>query len=269
VITVHPNPAQTPSQIIAALLARHPEAASLLAEASHCRALARSSAAYASQAFPAQQAARLAYEELRHRIDPRRRRTVPFGAGLLVIALLGTGLVLTDVFELSVTLGRTGALLLAIVGAVAWLTGAWMAALAGWEGRRSMSLAVSVTGIILGLLLAALHGFSRGGALLGISASMFVLVLASGAASLMTRMESASLYAARRRFQRAQAGYAAAVQAERSDAEAAAVTTESWLGLVRTCSGGIAQDESVVQETVTLAIALLDAGHPRREELSG
>lgn len=71
------------------LLAGHPEAASLLAEASHRRALARVSAAAAGRAFATAQAARLRYEELRHRLDPRLRRTVGFGAGLIVLVLLG------------------------------------------------------------------------------------------------------------------------------------------------------------------------------------
>lgn len=267
-MTVHSGPVQTPSQIMGRLLTRHPEAASLQAEANHCRALARNSAANVGQAFAAQQAARLAYEELRHQFDPRRRRTVPFGAGLLAIALLGTGLALTDFVELSGMLGRTSTLLLAFAGAVAWLTGAWMAALAIWEGRRPTSLGVGVTGIMLCTLLAALHGFNREGIVLGIFVSVFILVLASGAAILMARMESASLYVAWKRLQRARTSYAAAIHTERSDAETAAVTTDSWLGLVRTCTSGVAHDERVVQETVALAVALLEADHPRREELS-
>ena len=67
-----PDHRPTPAKIIGELLANHPEAASLLAEASHCRALAVCSAADTRLKFAAAQAARLAYEELRHRLEPRR-----------------------------------------------------------------------------------------------------------------------------------------------------------------------------------------------------
>ena len=84
-----PGHMRTPAQIIGELLTGHPEAASLQAEASHCRALARCSAAHASEAFDAAQTARLGYEELRHRLDPRRARTVGLAAGLLTLTLVG------------------------------------------------------------------------------------------------------------------------------------------------------------------------------------
>ena len=96
---------RTPAQIIGELLSGHPEAVSLQAEASHCRALVRSSAACASQAFDAAQAARLGYEELRHRLDPRCVRTIGFAVGLLTLILVGAGLTLLDAIELSVVLG--------------------------------------------------------------------------------------------------------------------------------------------------------------------
>ena len=54
-----PGHMRTPAQVIGELLTGHSEAVSLQAEASHCRALARSSAACASQAFDAAQGARL------------------------------------------------------------------------------------------------------------------------------------------------------------------------------------------------------------------
>ena len=100
-----PGHMRTSAQVIGELLTGHPEAVSLQAEASHCRALARSSAACASQAFDAAQAARLGYEELRHRLDPRRVRTIGLAAGLLTLTLVGVGLTLLDAIELSVVLG--------------------------------------------------------------------------------------------------------------------------------------------------------------------
>ena len=59
-----PDHRPTPATIIGALLTSHPEAASLLAEASHWRALAMCSAVFTRVKFTAAQAARLAYEEL-------------------------------------------------------------------------------------------------------------------------------------------------------------------------------------------------------------
>jgi hypothetical protein len=51
--------ARTPSQIIGELLAGHPEAARLQAEASHCRGLARVAAANVALKFAAAAVARL------------------------------------------------------------------------------------------------------------------------------------------------------------------------------------------------------------------
>ena len=76
-----PDNRPTPAKIIGELLTNHPEAASLLAEASHCRALAVCSAATTRLKFAAAQAARLAYEELRHRLEPRRRHPIHFAVG--------------------------------------------------------------------------------------------------------------------------------------------------------------------------------------------
>jgi hypothetical protein len=93
---VLPGHMRTSAQIIGELLTGHPEAVSLQAEAGHCRALARCSAAHASEAFDATQTARLGPEELRHRIGPRRARTVGRVAGLLILTLVGAGLTLLD-----------------------------------------------------------------------------------------------------------------------------------------------------------------------------
>ena len=72
---VLPGQVPTPSQILSELLTGHPKAVSLQAEASHCRALALCSATKVSREFTAAQAARLDYDELRHRLEPRRRRS--------------------------------------------------------------------------------------------------------------------------------------------------------------------------------------------------
>jgi len=257
---VLPGQTRTPAQIVGELLTGHPEAVSLQAEASHCRALARSSAAHASQTFDAAQAARLGYEELRHRLDPRRVRTIGLGAGLLALILLGAGLTVLDAAELSGVLGKAGSVLPALAATAVWLAGAWVAALAGRERRRGVCLAVGAAGVLLGLLLALLRGFGQQNILFGTVVSLFILVLASAAAVLMARVESSSLFAARRRWHRASAAHRAAARTRQDDMEAATVATESWLGLVRTRASVLTGDEQLVQETIALAMDLLESG---------
>ena len=170
-----PGHMRTPAQVIGELLTGHPEAVSLQAEASHCRALARSSAVCASQAFDAAQGARLGYEELRHRLDPRRVRTIGLAAGLLTLTLVGVGLTLLDAIELSVVLGPVGSVLPALAAAAVWLAGSWVAALATRERRRGVCLAAGIGGVLLGLLLAALCGFSLRNVLFGTLVSVLIL----------------------------------------------------------------------------------------------
>jgi hypothetical protein len=258
---VIPGYTRTPSQIINELLNGHPEAASLQGEASHCRALTRVSAANVSRAFAAEQAARLGYEELRHRLDPRRRRTAHFGGGLLVLVLIGTGLTLLDYLELSGLLGRNSSVILAAATTVVWLTGTWLAALPTRERRWRMVLAAATAAVLLSLALTAAHGIGRASVVFGVLLSMFILVLAGGATALMARMEFASLFVARRRWYRARAIYEAAVRTEQDDAEAAAVASQAWLGMVRSRASAVADDEQLVHETMALAAALLESGH--------
>ena len=265
----HPR---TPSQIIGEMLTGRPEAASLLAEASHCQALARASAAIVRRTFAAAQAARLGYEELLHRLDPRRRRTVNFGTGLLIIGLLGAGLTLLDAMEL----GGMWAVLPALAATAAWLTGAWLAALACRDRRWPLVLAAAVAALLVGLLLVGMHGLgphpgwptpharARESLVLGLAVGMFILLLVVGAAVLMARMESASLFLARRRWHRARAEHEAAVKTAREDDEVAEVSTAAWLGLVRAYATGAAGgDEHLVHEAVALGAALLDSGQPQ------
>ncbi len=253
-----PGHTRTPSQIIGELLAQHPEGASLQAEASHCRALARDSAANVGRAFAAEQAARLGYEELRHRLDPRRRHSVDFAVGLIVLGLLAAGLTALDMIQLRGQLGRTGPVLPSLAATAVWLTGAWMTGLAHREHRWPLVLTTGAAAVLLGGLLTAVHGAARPGVLFAALVSAFILVFAGGAAVLIARMESASLLVARRRWHRARAAYEAAVQTERDDIEAAAVATEAWLGLVR--SSAVA-DGHLMHEVAELAVALLDAAH--------
>lgn len=157
-------------------------------------------------------------------------------------------------------MARSGSVLPALAAAAVWLAGSWVAALATRERRRDVCLAAGIGGVLLGLLLAALRGFSQQNVLFGTLVSVLILGLASAAAVLMARMESSSLFAARWRWQRTRAAHRAAVRIEQGDLEAATVATESWLGLVRTRASVLAGDERLVQETVALAIELLESG---------
>jgi hypothetical protein len=254
--------ARTPSQIIGELLAGHPEAARLQAEASHCRGLARVAAANVALKFAAAAAARLAYEELRHRLDPRRLRTVDFAVGLLILALLGAGLAVLDVFQLGGAPGVTGPAIPALAASAVWLTGAWATALAVRERRWPAVVAAYAMAGLLASLLAFLHGLDRRVAVAGVLVSMFILVLAAGATLLLTRMEGASLFTARWRWYRARSAHEAAIRAERADVEAAEIATQSWLGVVRTWASSAADDEHLVHMTVILAVALLEDSRP-------
>ena len=90
-----------PPDILGRLLTSHPEAASLLEEASHRRALAERSALVTACKFQAMQAARLGYEQLAHRLDPRHHRPMSVPAGLAILACAAAGLAVISDFELT------------------------------------------------------------------------------------------------------------------------------------------------------------------------
>lgn len=265
----------TPTRIIGELLTSHPEAESLLAEAGHRQALAAWSTADAGKKFSGAQAARRGYEELWHRLEPRRGRSVPFEVGLLVLAVAGAGLAMLDLVELSGLSGGAGPALLALAATAVWATIAWLAAVTGRRRRWALLSGVVAAAMALGLLLVALHAFaphpgwpaaggrSRGG-ILGVLVAAFILLLVAGAAALIAHMEPADLLAARRRWHRARAGDEEAVQVWQADLEAAAVATEAWLGLVRAWVTTVVKgEEQLIGETVALAVALAETGRPK------
>jgi hypothetical protein len=269
---VEPDHRRTPAQVIGELLETHPEAASLLAEASHCRALAVCSAAITRLKFAAVQAARLAYEELRHRLEPRRRHSINFAVGLLLLLVLGAGLAMLDVIEFSGLLGAPGAVLPALAAAAAWLTAAWLSVIAVRQRRWALVAAIMAAAVVLGLLLVAMHGLGRptahqyasASAVFGALTGTFILALTAGAGALMAHMEPASLLVARRRWHRARTAYEEAVETEHADLRAAAVAAEAWLGLVRARVAATAgEDEDLVQATVAFASVLVESSRPQ------
>jgi hypothetical protein len=250
------------------LLTGHPEAASLLAEASHRRVLAGLSAATARRAFAMAHGARLHCEVLRRRLDPRVRRNVGFGAGLVMLALLGAGMTLLDVVELD----GMWSLPTDLAATAMWLAGAWLAAVASRERHWPLVIAGVAAAVLLSLLLMSLHGLgsgpgrpvSRESLLFGVLVGVALFVLVVSAAVLMAHMEAGSLFGARWRWHRAQAAYEAATRLEQEDREALAVATEAWLSLVRTQAATVAGgDEHLVQETVDLAATLIEGARPQ------
>ena len=270
--TMRPDHLPTPAQIIGELLLHHPEAASLLARASHWRSLAVWSAATTRRKFAAAQAARLAYEELAYLLEPRRRHPINFAVGLLLLLVLSTGLVTLDLIEL----GGLRSVLAALAATAVWLTEAWLGAVAVRQRRWTLVAAITTTAALLGLLLVALHdlgphpgrptigGYLSGHAVFGALTAAFILVLTAGAAALMAHLEPASLLVARQRWYRARAAYEEAAETEQADAEAAAVAAvaaESWLGLVRARVTAVAADEEhLTLATMALAGALVGNG---------
>jgi len=262
----------TPAKIVGDLLMNHEEAASLLYEASHCRALAVCSAAAARLKAAAAQTARLAYEALRNRLEPRRSHPIHFAVGLLLLLVLGAGLAMLNLVELSGLLGALGSVLPALAATAVWLTVAWLAAVAVRQRRWALVAVIVGAALLLGLLLIAWHGSAphpdqpaaAGSTIFGGLTCAFIVVLTAGAAALMAYMEPASLLVARRRWHRARTAHAEAVQTAQADAEAAAVATQAWLGLVRTRVTAIAaEDECLVRDTVALAALLLESARPQ------
>jgi MFS family permease len=237
------------------VLASHPEAQSLLSEAGHCRVLAEQSADEVACRYGVMQAARNGYEELRHRLDPRRARPIHFGAAMGLLATLFAVLVVLDVVTFDgVMAGWVGAA--AVAAAAAWIGCAWLAALALREEQRGRLVAIVAGALALGALLVALHGTTAAALLVdrlpvdrlpvdrlpvdrwyrfevGAVTVLLVFVLVAVAAMLIARTEPASLLLARRRWHHSRSAYAAAVRIHRGDAEAEAVARQGWHGLIQ------------------------------------
>jgi hypothetical protein len=272
---MQPGRGPRPSQILHELLASHPQAASLQAEAANRRALVMCSGIKAGRELAADQAAGLGYERLQRQLDPRHRRPVHMGQGLLLLGVLAAGLTVLDAIELGPLLPGVRSVLPTLAVTAVWLTLSWLAALADRE-KHWTSVASAIGGaVVLMLLLAAVHGVNLrrgwptawgrtyGSTVSGILFGVLLLVLGAGAAVLIARIEPTSCSVARHRWHRARASHEAAVEEELADVQAASVATAVWLGLVRSyASGAAGRDQNVVEATVALASALLENGRP-------
>ena len=258
---------------MSALLAAHPEAVSLLTEASHHQSLAEYSAAAASQKFTEMQAARLAHENLRHRLDPRHRRSLHFMAALALLAAIAAGIAVISGAELTGLLAPSIVAPAAAAVTAVWLTGAWLAVLASRDRRRGLLAVLAAVGSAASLLLAAVRvatalprwspvWIGAGASVLG---SVLIAVLAAGESALIARMEPASVFLGRQALQRARAGHREAVRLEQADAEAATVARDAWLGFVRSHGAGLVggQGQRLVQDSVIFAATLQEAGRRR------
>lgn len=257
-----------PPRIIGDLLLNHPEGASLLGKATHWHSMAVWSAATTRRKLAAAQAARLAYEQLGHLLEPRGRHPINFAVGLLLLLVLGVGLVMLNLIELD----GLRSVLAALAATAVWLTGAWLAAIAARQRCWTLVTVLAGASVLLAVMLVVLHGVSPHlawptvgrGTVFGALTGSFILVLTVGAAVLMAQLEPASLLAARQRWHGAQAAYEAAVEVEQADARAASIARDAWLGLVRARVTAIAADEDdLVQATVAFAAALVGNGRPQ------
>jgi hypothetical protein len=221
------------------VLATNSEAPTLLSEMGHRRVLSEQSAAEVTRRYGVMQTARIAYEELRHRRDPRHTRPVHFGVAMALLTALFAVLVMLGVLTFDGVL-TGGVAAVATAAAAAWTGCAWLAALALREEHHGRLAAIISGAVVLGVLLAVLHGeaaarpvddWHRFG--VGAVAVLLVFVLVAVAAMLIARTEPASLLFARRRWHRARSAHAAAMRLHRSDAEADAVARQGWHGLIQ------------------------------------
>lgn len=235
--------------LVGGLLTGHPEARTLLSEASHWHSLAAHSAIVAATASQAADLARLRYEELRHRLDPRGHCRTRYGVACALLAAIGlvlAGLARIELAPWIDVTGRTAGWLVATAMAAVWLSGAWLAAFPG-RMRRTM-LAVAA-----GTLTALLSGLA--GALPTVLPAVLSGLLAVVAAVLISRAEPAALARGRCHWRRASRHRDAAVATSQSDAEAATITRESWLGLVRAATAS--EDEQLARETIAIASGII------------
>jgi hypothetical protein len=264
---------QTPAQLVGGLLDAHPEAASLLAEVSHRRALAAMSARLVAQTYRACQAARLRLDESRHKLDPRIWRRLHFGIGLAVVAVLAWVLTILSDYELIGTASASVNRLLPICATAVWLMAAWLGGVSAREGRTRIAAAIAAGIVFLSVLLVGMHVVMSAATPQSplrhvaehVAAMVMIDLLTADAAVLIARMEPLSVMIARHHWRRAEARHRAAHRLERKDSEAASVAMEAWLGLVRARAsaartdgepGSAALDDQALEQTLSIASSL-------------
>jgi uncharacterized membrane protein YhaH (DUF805 family) len=243
--------------LVGQMLSGHQEARSLLSEASHRRVLAEQSTEAAASAAATADVARLRYEELNHRVDPRAQRPLPFWMVLVLVVTIGA--VLAGLARIELT-GLPGREVAAAAVAAAWIAGAWMAAAGRREGDAGRTAAAWVAALALTALLTVLHAVAApadwGCSLAGLLWAGLSGAIAVTAAALIRRTEPVALAQARKRWRRAQADHAAAIRTSLADAQSAAIARESWLSLVRSAAAGQG-DEQLTRDATNAATEMI------------
>lgn len=243
-------------ELVGRVLSGHQEARSLLSEASHRRVLSEQSATVADSAAAAADTARLRYEELRHRVDPRAERPLSFWTALLLVVVVSAGLTGLARIELAAVPGRQVA---AAAVAAVWIAGAWLAATARREGHTGRVATAWAAAAALAALLAVLHAMVAPGwgrFLMGVLWALLSGAIAVTAAALIRRAEPVTLAQARWRWRRAQAHHAETVRTSLADAQSAAIVKESWLSLVRS-SAAAQGDELLTRDAADVAADMI------------
>lgn len=238
------------------VLSSHQEAPSLLSEASHRRVLAEQSAAAAGAAAAAAAAARLRYEELRHLVDPRAQRSLPYWTALLLLIPVSAGLAGLAWLVLAALPGRQ---VTAAAVAAAWLAGAWLVVAARREGQTGRAAAAWAAAVTFAALLTALHAMAApgwGGFLAGALWASLSGAVAVTAAALIGRTEPLAVARARGQWRHAAARHAAAAGLSLADAQHAAIARQSWLGLVGRVTGAH-DDEQLTRDAAEVAAAMI------------
>ena len=142
--------------------------------------------------------------------------------------------------------GRPAGWLVATAVAAVWLSGAWLSASPGLTRRALLAVAAAALAALLSALASTLAAV-----LLAVLSALLAVI----AAALIARAEPATLAWGRRHWRRAARHRDAAVATAQADAETAAVTRESWLGLVRVATA--AEDESLAREAIAVAAGMI------------
>lgn len=257
-----------PSSVtVGELLACHPDAASLLSEASHRDLLATQAEASARLATDSAREARLRFIELKHKLDPRDQRPLRAEFGLAVLFVVTVGLMTLDAMLLADALGARGPSSLPMCATTTWLIAAWRGALAAREGDHRLSVSIATGAAALSVLFGLVH-FLNPGALSspGFDATALTVLLVDaltfGAWAIIARMEPMSATAARMRWKRADRRARRAERQRGADVQAAEQAIDRWLDLVRRHAA--ADQQEPVAQALSIAATLLTLGRDCR-----
>ena len=226
--------AAQPRRGCAPLLASHPHALGLLAEARHRRVVARGSVAVAAQAARWCRDAEVAFEAAHHRIDPRGVRSLRFLAASVVLALLlavcGAG-----VLALSWGLFWPDRIVLASAATLVGGVAAWRVSVK--RGHAGAAHGFVYAGLGLCVALVVMHVLTAGGSLalrVGVAVALGVVVAAAmtAAVAVFDDAEGWRCYQLRQACGRAARHREDALNEAAHDEDAAGAAAAAWESLV-------------------------------------